>query len=228
MLAGRLTEEQQQLALEQWERVSFRIYGLFGKDSRSKVGDYIRLAFRIIQNLDGALDYFAIMEGLRSLGADYPVSAAVKELLSEPRYEGYEEEIRYILWRYEEYLAAKLKAQVNKELRAMIWAARSPSETIEHIFPQNSEKGGPWAKKLNKWERQEKHVDRLGNLLLLPPGLNSEAGRRSFSEKKKIYRRAEGLRTVGEVIEKRDWTQGSIEDRERKIAKFLCEAFADI
>jgi len=228
MLAGQLTEEEKQSALEQWERVSFRIYGLFGKDSRSKVGDYIRLAFRIIQKDSGASDYSTIMEELRSLGSDYPVKDAVQELLERPRYEGYEEEIRYILWRYEEYLAAKMKAQVNKELRAEIWATRSPAETIEHIFPQNPEKGGPWAKKLNKYERLENHVDRLGNLLLLPPGLNSEAGRRSFSEKKKIYTRAEGLRTVREVIVKEDWTQDSIEERERRIGNFLRKAFADI
>ena len=180
MLADSLSEEEKQSALDQWERVSFRIYGLFRKDSRSKVGDYIRLAFRIIQKAEGISNHQAIMEQLRSLGSDYPADAAVEEFLKEPRYDGYEEELRYILWRYEEYLAAKQEAKVNEELRASIWSVRSASETIEHIFPQNQKLGGPWAKKLKKYERQENHVDRLGNLLLMPPGLNSEAGNKGF------------------------------------------------
>jgi hypothetical protein len=39
-----VNEIERQKLLDQWERVTFRIFGLFDKDSRTKVGDYVRLA----------------------------------------------------------------------------------------------------------------------------------------------------------------------------------------
>lgn len=228
MLTDTLTDKQRDAALEQWERVSFRIYGLYRKDSRTKVGDYVRLAAQIIKKSTDTSSFKQIMEKLKELGEDHPVKAAVEELLNEPKYEGFEEECRYILWRYEEYLADQEGSHVNKELREKIWNARSASETIEHIFPQTPERGGPWSGKLNKGEQFSKHIDRLGNLLLLPPGLNSQAGRKAFTAKKDTYKKAEGLRTVRDVLSVRDWTQLSIDRREKKIANFLIEMFDDV
>jgi len=227
MLTDSLDDTQKETALDQWERVSFRIFSMFQKDSRTKVGDYVRLAAKVVQKETGASDYSEIMSQLKTLGSDYPVIEAVKALLNEPKYEGFEEECRYILWRYEEHLASEQGGEVNKELREAIWAARSASETIEHIFPQSPEPGGPWKNMLEDVDF-EKHIHRLGNLLLLPPGLNSQAGRKGLDQKKMVYRRAEGLRIVSEILEEREWTQKSIEDREEKIAQFMQDAFQDI
>jgi hypothetical protein len=44
-----VTESERDRLLEQWERITFRIFGLFDKDSRTKVGDYVRLAFKIVK-----------------------------------------------------------------------------------------------------------------------------------------------------------------------------------
>ncbi len=227
MLTEALDEGERQKALQQWERVSFRIFGLFWNDARVKVGDYIRLAAWIVQK-GTTLSYEEIMDKLRVLGSEYPVDDAVDELLGRSAYEGYEEECRYILWRYEEYLAQQEGGEVNQELREKIWAARYASETIEHIFPQNPAPGGAWKGKLKKRARLDKHVNRIGNLLLLPPNLNSKAGNRSFAEKKRIYKKAEGLRIVMAVLRKKDWTQDAIDQRERHISAFLRESFADI
>lgn len=48
MLTDTLTDPEREKALDQWQRVTFRIYGLYGKDSRFKVGDYVRLAKNVM------------------------------------------------------------------------------------------------------------------------------------------------------------------------------------
>ena len=141
------------------------------------------------------------MDALRKIGRDYPVEEAVKARLSKQNcYDGFEEETRYILWRYEEHLAAKAGADINKEIRVQIWEERDASDSIEHIFPQSPESGGAWDGKLNKGEKPEDHVHRIGNLILLPQPLNEEAKRQGFAAKKNVYAKSEGLRIVKEII----------------------------
>jgi hypothetical protein len=95
MLTDTLTESEREKALDQWQRVTFRIYGLFGRDSRSKVGDYVRLANNVMNRAEGAKRYSEIMASLRRLGEDYPIEAAVAEGLSKKNcYEGFAEETR--------------------------------------------------------------------------------------------------------------------------------------
>jgi hypothetical protein len=229
MLAEQLSNEEKSCCLDQWERVTFRIFGLLRKDSRTKVGDYIRLARRIVRQEQGAKTYVEIFSELKNLGARYPIEGAVQEgLVKRNCYEGFETECRYLLWRYEESLAQKVGAEVNKELRAAIWEARSAAETIEHIFPQNPEVGGPWDGKLNSGETPERQIHRVGNLLLLPKALNSEATRKSFANKKSAYAKSEGLRIVKEVTEKADWTQAEIEEREARIVEWAKTAWGDL
>ena len=40
-----LSAEDKTKVLRQWENVSFRIFGMFGKDARTAVGDYVRPLF---------------------------------------------------------------------------------------------------------------------------------------------------------------------------------------
>jgi len=48
LLRQDLTEIEKVGLLHRWESVTFRIYGLFNKDARTAVGDYIRLAWNIV------------------------------------------------------------------------------------------------------------------------------------------------------------------------------------
>jgi hypothetical protein len=48
--AAGVSQEKKIKLLDQWERVTFRIFGLFGRDSRTKVGDYVRIGFKIVTN----------------------------------------------------------------------------------------------------------------------------------------------------------------------------------
>lgn len=229
MLTDTVTDTEREKALDQWQRVTFRIYGLYGKDSRSKVGDYVRLANNLMNRAEGATRYSEIMESLRKLGEDYPIDKAVNEGLAKTNcYEGFAEETRYILWHYEEHLANSAHVQINKEIREAIWQERSASDTIEHIFPQTPEPGGAWEGKLKKHQRIESHVHRIGNLILLPDPLNEEARRQGFAEKRNIYAKSEGLRMVKEIMGEKDWRQQEIEKRENKIIEWAKTAWADV
>jgi Protein of unknown function (DUF1524) len=229
MLTDSLTDKERKKTLDQWERVTFRIYGLFEKDSRSKVGEYVRLAKNIISKSEGASRYSEIMDSLRRIGADYPVDAAVRTRLEQKNcYEGFADEVRYILWRYEEHLAKQAGAEVSKESRQLIWDERSASETIEHIYPQSPEPGGTWSGKLGPEEKAEDHIHRIGNLILLPQPLNEQAKRHGFVIKRNIYEKSEGLRMVKEVLACTDWTQAEISAREKRLVQWAVTAWADL
>lgn len=200
-----LSDVERDKALKQWEKVTFRIFGLMGKDSRHKVGEYIRLAEKIMNGADGGSRYSEIMSSLRELGADYPISEAA-DITGIHMYEEDVESCRYILWRYEEYLAKKMGANstIDAAERAKIWQLRA-SESVEHIFPQNPEPGGAWEGKIRRTggrsKKIEDHVHRVGNLLLLPSPINNEARRQGFNEKKLLYSKHH-LRQIDDVCKK--------------------------
>lgn len=229
-LADSVNEQERDKLLKQWEKVTFRIYGLFAKDSRSKVGDYVRLASKIMNNSSGASRYSEIMDSLREIGSDYPVLRAInEELRGKDIYDGNQEVVRYLLWRYEEHLAntSGKNAIVNEELKAEIWQKRSANDTIEHILPQNPEAGGAWDGKVTSKDPFNLIVNRIGNLILLPQSLNSEAKRQGFLAKKAIYSQSEGLRIVKDVMSKDDWNEDEICKREEKILSWIENEWSD-
>jgi|SRR5579871_1417404 len=142
-------------------------------------------------------------------------------------YDGWEEELRYFMCRYEEHLAKNANQKFKNEQWDRIWAA-SPAQSVEHVHPQNPTAGGPWKGALGRGRGQkEAHVNRLGNLVLLPPGLNSKIGNREFSFKKTAYRET-GLLLLGDVFRKNKWNKQAIEARERALISFATDAWADL
>lgn len=198
--------------LGKWERVTFRIFGLGGADTRHKVGDYVRLGYRIAT---AAIAPEAIDAGLAALGKDW----GIDDIVSGPDYwsncyEGWTEELRYLLFRYDEHLAAVAGTQFNTTEWNKIWiddAARS----IEHIQPQSSD---------------EDYVHHLGNLTMLPAKVNSSLQDRAPTEKASTYR-ACGLiatRTVGEMIEAaKTWDEAAVRGRTALIEDFVRKEWAD-
>ena len=130
-----------------WEIVTLRIYGMYGKDACTRVGDYVRLAWRIRNE---KLNYREIARELKQLGAEFPIEGAV-ETLSKTRdcYTDWSEELRYFLFRYEEHLAREQGQNFSNEQWGRIWE-RSAADLIEHIWPQS--------------KAPELQVHRLGNL----------------------------------------------------------------
>jgi len=144
-------------------------------------------------------------------------------------YNSWQEEYRYLFYRYEEYLCKLNKGQLNKNTWNEIWSS-SPNKSIEHIYPQGEDthKLDAWKNKIKgKKETRKKHVHRLGNLVLLSPSLNSQAGQKSFEEKKKIYKNANLCQLRG-IIEKSDWKTNEIKEREELLLDWIKMEFADV
>ncbi|MDP2919393.1 MAG: DUF262 domain-containing protein [Dehalococcoidia bacterium] len=205
-----LTDGDRTEVLRRWENVAFRMYGMFGLDARYAVGDYIRLAWRVANE---NLDRDAILKELSSIGAQYPITEALENLRSADRYNGWQEELRYFLFRYEEHLTKKAGQNFNNEQWNHIWIANA-SDSIEHILPQSS---------------GSDKVDRLGNLLLLPPKLNSKLRALSPSKKSEEYRKT-GLLIAGKAadqVESSRWGLGQIKIREDELLDWAKTEWAD-
>lgn len=205
MLRGFDKEVQEEL-LGAWENVTFRIFGLGGADTRMKVGEYVRLAYDVYMNQLSSDD---ILSELKALGNDYDISDFVEdEDYWVNCYEGWAEELRYLLFRYEEHLAAKAGEKINASQWNKIWTVE-PSKSIEHIVPQSV-------------EPEFKH--HLGNLMMLLPGMNSSLRDDPPSEKADAYLSC-GLRetmTVGKAIKKHGtWDYEQVKKRAERIEKFV-------
>lgn len=233
MLAKGITENERELLLTQWERVSFRIFGLCGKDARTKVGDYVRLASKIVTGTPATKTFAQIMGALKGLGAEFPVDRAVKEgLENRDCYENSPELCRYVLWQYEEHLAraAGVGATVDEHERASIWERRA-TDSIEHVFPQNPWREPGWKGKMARPGEPEQsdvlHVGRIGNLVLLPIRINQQARTKPFAAKKEAYRK-HNLRMIREVCAEADWTLAQIEAREQRLLAWARGHWADL
>ena len=205
-------EEEERKLLDQWEKTSFRIFGLCRKDARTGVGDFVRLASDIQNNLDLSSD--DISEKIRQIGADYTIDEVRDQLWNADCYNGWEAELRYVLCRYEEHLAKQRGQTFDNEQWNRIWQ-ESAANSIEHILPQSRETqyGG--------------QVHRLGNLLLLPPPLNSGLGDKDPQAKIDDYRRT-GLLIAAEVadmIHEYGWDETQIESREDEITTWIYDEF---
>lgn len=209
-------DEEERKLLDQWEKTSFRIFGLCRKDARTGVGDFVRLASEIQNNVDLSCD--DISEKIHQIGADYTIDEVADQVFNTDCYNGWEDELRYVLCRYEEHLAEQLGQTFDNEQWNRIWQ-ESAANSIEHILPQS--KGSQYS-----WQTGV-FVHRLGNLLLLPPRLNSTLGGKDPQEKADDYRQT-GLLSAGDVAKKickYGWDEAQIESREDEITEWIYNEF---
>ena len=198
--------EVQSRLLSRWERVTFRIFGLGGADTRHKVGDYVRLGHEIMSEnmLPDDID-----KGLLSLGSDYDLDDIIaKRGYWSNCYESWAEELRYLLYRYEEHLAKSSGTSLNESQWNKIWTV-DPSRTIEHIKPQSD---------------KTKYIHSLGNLTLLPPGVNSKLQDKAPRKKAKAYRTSGLLITINiaELIDGgTTWNETAVRERTLEIEEFV-------
>lgn len=197
--------------LERWENVTFRVFGLAHADARNKVGEYVRLGYDILNEGLSADD---IADELDDLGQGFEI----EQVLEWPNmwgdcYNGWAEEIRYLLYRYDEYLAQEAGEQLNQSQWSKIWTADA-SKSIEHIRPQSNPKS---------------YTHHLGNLAMLPPGVNSSLRDKRPEDKAATYRSC-GLKAtarVGQAIEEgQRWNKAAVEARAKQIEAFVREEWA--
>lgn len=210
-LRGDIKGKEREALLGRWEKVSFRIYGMLGNDARTRVGEYVRLAWQVINE---KLSVSKISAAIGEIGSSFTIQDAVNQLRGDNCYEGWETELRYLMFRYEEHLARRQKLNFSNEQWEKIWMV-SPADSIEHIWPKS--------------KATEKHRHRLGNLVLLPPKLNSKLQDDNPKEKIEAYRKT-GLLIAGEVadiIDSRGWKIKSIDDRENALLDWAATEWAD-
>ena len=194
--------------LARWEKVSFRIYGMLKNDARTRVGSYVRLAWKIVHENLSVED---ISSEIKVIGEEFSIDRAVDTLRNGNCYDGWQDELRYFMFRYEEYLAEKRGINFKNEQWERIWAV-SPSKSIEHIFPQSTAPD------------DIKHS--LGNLMLLPPNLNSQLRDKSPKEKCNKYLET-GLLIAMEVASIRRWSKKAVRDRKETILKWASDEWSD-
>ena len=196
-----ISKAERQGLLSQWEKISFRIYGMLRRDARTRVGDYVRLAWKTIRKRIPAKEIHA---EINLIGKKFPIVEALRVLGDGNCYEGWRDELRYFMFRYEEHLAKEQGISFKNEQWERIWEA-SASKSIEHIRPQS------------KASDDIKHT--LGNLMMLPPNLNAKLKDRAPREKREAYRKT-GLLTAIEVASIPRWTNRAILRRERALLQW--------
>ena len=202
--------------LEQWEKTTFRVFGLCKNDARVRKSEYVGLAWKTCN--DPETNAAGILTRLRELAARYDIE---KAFIEKPNcYRRWEEELRYLLFRYEEHLAEQQRQSLSKHNWNDIWED-SASRSIEHILPQSRGSQEP----LDSGQ-EGVFVHRLGNLMLLPPDDNSRAGGQEPKAKLNVYRGTKLLiaEEVAETIEaEENWGIKQIEEREQRLIEWIKE-----
>ena len=210
--------DQEEELLDQWEKTTFHIFGLCRKDARTGVGDYVRLAWDTLNNPE--LNTGKIAKEIQKIRKNYSFDSVQDQLTNTNCYEGWEDELRYLLFRYEEYLVEQQGQGFSNEQWNRIWQA-SAAQSIEHIQPQSKGSHEPL-----EADEEGVFVHRLGNLLLLPPNLNSQLSDKDPEEKADAYINTGLLiaKEVGQKIKQSGWGPEQIEEREKQLIKWIqCE-----
>ena len=177
--------------LNQWENRSFeifgfcRVFGSYRSTAHTGRGDYIILAHQIVNKSELSVD--GILQRIKTLCPNYRCSTVG----TSNSYTDWADEVRYLLYRYEQCLAEEKGKRFSHTEWNSIWR-ESAEQSIEHILPQS------------KSSQIEGSVHRIGNLLLLPPRINSGLRDKPPEEKAEAYRntRLLGAEAVAQTIER--------------------------
>ena len=119
--------------------------------------------------------------------------------------------IKLLLYDYETYLQKNQKYKY--ELGTLNEFLENKKITIEHIYPQKSQPG--FAEVTN--------IDTFGNLVLTYD--NSKLNNRTFIQKKSIYQKS-NLESERQLFHYDDWNEKTINERGKKISKFIFERWS--
>lgn len=191
--------------MSRWERVSFRLFGIARLDARSLIKEYVQLGHDIAA---AGLEPKEIAKRLDALGDDYDIDETMQLKSYWDEWYWRREDVRYVLFRYEEHLAAKAGEQINESEWNKIWAT-DPAKSIEHVMPQLTEVG---------------YLHNLGNLAMLAPGTNSSLGGRPPVDKADTYVECglKGTAAIGrDIKDGLKWGRAAVNDRREQLEAFI-------
>jgi hypothetical protein len=193
--------------LTRWERASFRLFGLARLDARSLIKEFVQLGHEIVGEELGAK---AVAERLDAIGEEFDVGEVMQMKSYWDEWYWRKEDVRYVLFRYDEHLASEAGEKINASEWNKIWA-HDPAKSIEHVKPQHTEAG---------------YLHNLGNLTMLPPSVNSSLGGRPPNKKADTYVECglKGTAAVGRAINGGlKWDKAAVTDRCAELEKFIRE-----
>lgn len=209
-------EKDERKLLNQWEKTSFeifgfcRVFGAYRSTAHTGRGDYLLLAHQITNNSELSID--EILQRIKKLCKNYRCGTVG----SMDCYTDWADELRYLLYQYEQHLAEQQGKRFSHTEWNSIWK-ESAEQSIEHIHPQS------------KSSQIECTVHQIGNLLLLPPRINSSLRDKDPVDKAQAYRNTRLLsaEAVAYTIESYGWGPDQIDERTGEIASWLEETFTD-
>lgn len=228
MLREGLNDDERNQLLEQWEKTTFRIYGLLDNDARVKVGDYVRVSKIIFK--DKSISVRKLIRLIADIGDKYTIDDATIALENKDCYTSWKKKLRYFFYRYEEHLAKRKNVQVDELAWNIIWKSNL-NETIEHILPQDIS-NHCWSSIYSDSQHKEL-LNTIGNLCLLSQPLNSEARNYCFGAKLDTYKRTNLLANKAVInnsdgSEKTSWTSEDIKLRTQELISFAKEEWKDL
>jgi hypothetical protein len=211
-------DNDQEALFAAWEKVTFRIFGLARRDARTKVGEYTRLAHQLVS--DTALTTDAAVHAITALGSDYSGSKAISAMHHSDALHGWEDELRYFFYHYDQHLAT----QHGQTLDAEQWAAifhKPVSQVVECIYPENPQNG--WSTMADS--RLESRYY-LGNLLIISPRVNVLTASKPFADKCDLYEQFAKVLAAQEVVANDTWTYSQIVAREKHLLAWAKQYWA--
>lgn len=121
--------------------------------------------------------------------------------------------------RLAKYVLCRLETQASGVQRHYL----SDAGSIEHILPENP--GDAWSESFDA-DRQLSCVYRMGNLTLLEPTLNRQAGNQVWADKRVVYGRS-SYQLTSELAQNGpdEWSPASVEARQTRLARLAVQTW---
>jgi uncharacterized protein with ParB-like and HNH nuclease domain len=187
---------------------------------------YYILAIDLFNN---SINHDRILSELESYVKELYESADIQDRIKkEFRRDGFYswDGIRYFLFEYEEHLRIKSKSSRIKIDWDIFSKEKDDFITVEHIFPQNSQRDG-WSTNFSTFTSRQRSIlkNSLGNLLPLSQPKNSSLQNKSFLDKigneDTLIGYRYGSYSENEITVYEEWTAENILDRGHKLLNFM-------
>jgi len=195
--------------IEHWEKIVIFNFYIECKTKKIYLSPYINFAFNIYEDKD-LFKSFAnftekVLDYTKKDVKDIKDKLRVREIKSKDFHWKW---VNYLLLNYESNIKDTDIINIINNLKINDYKS-----TIEHIHSQT-----------NLDNKICKFTHYIGNLTLVPNGINSQLSNKQFIDKVKIYKSLkDDFPSFKNIIKKTDWNEEAIEERTEEILKFIDE-----